>query len=59
LGNAKASTIGEVLDVRLALTSYGIGLVNRVDFPKMNMPNRENKSRKMLWLCKKSIDGVV
>ena len=26
MGNAKAITIGEVLDVRLVLTSYGIGL---------------------------------
>jgi len=27
MGNAKASIIGEVLDVRLVLTSYGIGLL--------------------------------
>jgi len=29
MGNAKASIIGEVLDVRLVLTSYGIGLVDK------------------------------
>ena len=31
LGNAKANTKGKVLDVRLALTSYDIGLGLRFD----------------------------
>jgi len=45
LGNAKASTIGEVLDVRLVLTSYGIGLMSYTLQPCENISSLINTSK--------------